>query len=701
VPATTFVRPRASAFAKTVRSAWLAAFVLGALGCSRSPTRATQEPRANARAQAADGDDARTLARLLPAPAERCSVSLPTRVSRARRALLAQASYSERLPWSLDLDVLAYARADRSDPSGTRISREYVRFATVDRTRVVAELERALARPIVWDGVPSAREPCEGELTCVPVEARFVDARTVELARGAWLHDRTAESACVGLLIAHPTALEVSLRENTVTGSELRDTTAVLAFSGDGVERTISKRYASEQAAERASSAARRGEDELPSLSGSGTSEPGRRRGDRIEQRVLASFDELELAAHDQQRARALAGELDAPRPLGQLEPGDSEAVRAAFDRALPTLRRAGPTGAEAARWLELLARAQAAAPSDDGLARRLYQLQLSVRGDARAAHAVAERSLHARLGEAAAWELAQRAALAHFDAERLRVELARAHQLPVDQARRMADELASKVAGGHDYERAEWAYLTARGLASAARKLKRSTVALRLPLNELARTLALLAQASDEHGDLGVHLLALGALVDLPQAQAIEALWSERTIGGGRPGLVLAASTWDDVPLRALGRALALQTSDGPLTLAIGLERIGARTRTTLVLTGRRQGAELVVDQLSRSLRGLAWERLARLLVAPLTQLQGALYPPDELTIVAEDGDEAVAVRAAAESEARIVCTTEGLTVRCRGPLADQGAARRALLAVVRRVLARDARSLWSDEAL
>jgi hypothetical protein len=63
---------------------------------------------------------------------------------------------------------------------------------------------------------------------------------------------------------------------------------------------------------------------------------------------------------------------------------------------------------------------------------------------------------------------------------------------------------------------------------------------------------------------------------------------------------------------------------------------------------------------------------------------------------VTAAEPDEAVAIAAAGQREPRVRCTSEGLVVTCRGALSDQGAAPRALLEVVRSLLAADGRAVW-----
>ena len=653
----------------------------------------------------------------------------------AHRPLAALVSQSERLPWALDFEVLAYARAERAVSPGTRAVVELLRFVELPRERVMAALERALERPIAWQveqapaqsgvraqarGTPAAaraeraRGPrprfssCAGELTCTTLHGQFLAPDTVLLTHGDWSLEAGPPSPCLALLRQFPKALEVSARAALLAGTELRDSAAYIALSHDGSEPGLSrvtwKRYAEAEAAERALREARRGRDELPTLSGVPAKSLGERHDDVLVQTAFASFDDLELSQGDQlRRSSAL---LDRPGPsLRDVDAHDSEAVRAVFDAELARLRRAASEPDTLARLAALIERACALSPDDDGLTRRHYQLQLTVRDDAPSALSIAARALDRGIGDASHWRLAKRAALARFDEPALRSVLRVEHGLSAQLASRMARELSERVRTGQDYERSEWAFLTARKLAASAHKAGSVPTALRLPLLELVRLFAYLGQSRAPREDLGVHVLAYGALgaapTAAPTAEGSGSLWVAQTSGGKRAGAVLAATSWDDTELRALGRILAERLDDGPVELVLGLETLGASAHTgrqvALVLSGRRRGAELLIEQASRPLAALPWPALERLLLAPLAGLRGATFPPDELTVLALDEREAMQIVRAAERDPSLKCARDGLTVRCGGAASDGSAARRALLAVLHEQLADAARTLWS----
>lgn len=647
---------------------------------------------------AGEGDaPALLLARRLPVGEDRCSVAQPSRLAESERGLLALVSQSEPLPWALDLPVAAYARAERAPSVGERAVVEYVTFVGTDRARIEADLAQALDRPLRWSDRAGAGDGCHGELTCTELAARFIEPHTVELTHGQWGEPVGAVSACLRALRSAPLALEVSARSALLGGTELRDSRALLEQREDGLLRTTFRRYAEADAAERALREALRGHDELSTLAGVPATSLGERDGELIALTTFASFADLRLAAEDRVRASALLLRTREPRPLEQVDPSDADAVRATFDALLEAFR-ARPVLAQLDALSQLLERARALHPEDAGLARRHYQLALSLRHDARAALAIASSALRQKLDDESGWQLRVRAALAELDETRLRAALSSAHQLGAALSLRMAREVSERVHAGQDYERAEWAFLAAHRLS--AQRPRKLPLSLRLPLAELPRLLAYLGQSVKPQLDLGVHVLAhaehlrAAEVVSSPEESA---LWIAETTGGARPGVMFAATSWDDGQLRALGRALARRSEDGALELVVGLAAIGAKAESTQLFLGRREGASLVVEHVSSSLARLAWPRIERLLARPLVRLTGSTFPPDELAIETSDRVEAAQVVSAAESVSSVKCSLDGPMVRCHGAMADQTAARRALLAVTARLLADEARSLWS----
>ncbi|HEX5660616.1 MAG TPA: hypothetical protein VFX59_25660 [Polyangiales bacterium] len=469
---------------------------------------------------------------------------------------------------------------------------------------------------------------------CDPARAAWLDARTLRVERGRLSE---GESACAPMLREYPRALELAARPPSIASGELRETQLVLEPRAGGLERTSRRRFASPEAAERALRAVLRGQEELPMLGGVPAEDFGERVGDRLEQRAYASFADLQLALDERTRQRTI-------------DPSDRASVYAAFDAAPE-------------RHEELLLAARARAPQDDGLLRRHFQLLFA--RDPRAALELA--------GQGPAWELRKRAALARFDEQALARALEQAHSLR--DGTRMARELAEKNTAAFEdpaprEERAEYAYLAAAQIAKV--RVARGPLAARVAVLELPRLLATLAEAV--RAPIAVELLVFTA--------------DANTLGAGRPAQLHTAA--DDAQLRALGKALASATEEGPFEL-----RLSFSQRATLAISGRREGGWLLIDSGSRALRGLRWDAIERLVAAPLRQLTGSAFPPDELTIEARDEAELGALEQSASRVAR--CSRAGLSLHCRGGLADASAARRALLAVVHDQLGADARLLWS----
>jgi hypothetical protein len=617
------------------------------------------------------------LAAQLPVGGERCSIAQPALLANTLRPLAALLSQHEQA-WSLPLR--AHARSERA-LSVSRAVVELLQFESMPAAAIRAALHD---RPIRW--AADRVDPCAGELTCKVWSGRFLDGETVMLSQGVWGASAAGEDACVAALRAHPDALEVSARSAFLGGTELRDSRTRIERRADGLVRVGERCYGEEAAAERALREARRGHDELPAIAGmvAGTLE---RQGAVLTQTISASLLELQLAHEDQQRGRrALSQERSSP-VLTSVDAKDAEAVRTAVDAQLAQLSQAAPDAALLARLSALLESARALTPDDDGLVTRQYELALRWQHDPAAALTIAMQVLGARGSVRAAWQLRRRAALAELDEARLSRQLQADHALPREVALRMAHELALRVRSGGAYERAEWAFLRARELQ---RKSRAPALAshLSVPVLELLRMLAYLAQSAAPEDALTVQLLVLG------EGRGDESPeLAQDTAGAGRAGLLLTSTT-EDAALRALGAALSRVLEDGPFELLLGLD--GAR-HTSLSMVGRRVGHTLQLQQASAPLARVWSTGVERLLAAPLRGVVGATFPPDELVVQALDAAEVSLVTRAAERARAITCASDQLTVRCRGVLADTGAAQRALLAVAHERLAREARLLWS----
>ena len=671
------------------------ALALLAAGC----TRATEARTIGALPQRELAPSRPELAALasMPSGAQRCSAVLPSRLAPEQRPLAALVSLADPLPWSLTSEVEAYARGEQEDASGRRSVAELVRFRAAARSAIEADLARAFGQEVEWrarDDETGAS--CEGELTCLPILGRFIDPRTVLLERGRWSDGEGSIEPCTALLARDPAIFEVSARSAAGSGNELVGAEMAIRREREGFARYGYRRYLDPGSAERVLQGALSGHDELPVFAGVTSTSFGERRGSLIEQRAFVSFDELAISLHDRARLDD-AQQAARQTPVEHVDAHDAEAVKATFDLQRTRVFAAGPQSEEVRALDALLAHARALAPADEGLLRRHYELQLALLRNPRAALATAEEGTRLADGDALSWQLRMRAALAHVDEARLRGELARAHKLPRESAARMARELVQRAARGWDHERGEWAFLSARQLAAGVARAPRAPLTLRLPLAELGRVFAYVARSVEGRSDVGVQVLVLGGSEQSADAARAEGPWRAETSGAGRAGTIVAATTWDDAQLLALGKALLESTPSGPVELLIGVEQLGGSARTAVALSGQRVGDELTIEGASRTLAHFHWPKLKRLLIEPLSRLVGATYPPDVLTVTATDRDEALEVTRAALGEPRVRCTSEGLVVTCGGALADQGAAARALLAVARALLEEDGRALWS----
>jgi hypothetical protein len=671
---------------------------------SRTPARTVRAQRAPWNRESTFPHDARELAGLLPADADRCVVASPQRLAADQLPVAPLLSQLDGLPWLLNLPVSAYARAELQPSNDRRRVREYLRFVEPGRARIRAELDRVLEPRVSWEASSGA---CKDELTCVVVEAQFLDDRTVMLSTGEWPYGGTSQArACEWLMAAAPDALEVSARNPELSGrmGEGRGAATVVEVRGQSFVRMVRRVYADEGAADGALKRWLSGTQDVPSLAGVAVEATLSRDGLAVEQSLRGSLEDLWLALEDRERLRrALSGE-DVPVPAdADVDVRDPELVKRHVDQTLIALltlaadeRASGLTALDG-----LLERARREHPSDDGLSRRHFALRLEQRRDACGAASVAEERLSTGVHNELSWRLAQRRALAGCDEGRLRAELARVYDLDAQASAQMASELAEQVGLGRDYERAEWGYRTALELSERARRERLVNVAGRIPLVALPRLLAYLARLDDDHAaqDLGIHILGMADSEGHPATPSRD-LWMAETRAPGRPAVVLAAATWDEAQLEAEGRALAARFDKGALEVAVGVDVIGGPQRegTMVRLSGHVEQGALVIERASRSIADARFALLDRFLVRPLEHITGSHFPPDELLIRAEDASERELVLMGAQSDRAMRCDVDGLTVRCRGPLDDNRASARALLRVAKQVLAREARALWSE---
>jgi hypothetical protein len=648
-------------------------------------------------------DDARELAALLPPDADRCVVTSPRLLQARDLPVGALLSQLDDLPWTLALPVSAYARAELQPTNDRKRVREYVRFAEAGRARIRKELDRVLEPRLSWEGPSRA---CKDELTCVAVQAQFLDDRTVLLSTGDWPYgDTRPRRACEWLLGASENALEVAARQQDFVGGvgDGRGSVSIVELHGSRFERVQRRLYGDEAAADAALRRGLSGVQDVPTLAGVAVESQLTRAGSAVEQRVRGSIEDLWLALEDRERLRrALSGEVEPVADSVLVDVRDAELVRLHVDNALAALLRvpAEERGPGLTRLDDVLLRARRESPHDDGLSRRHFELRVEQLRDACGAADVAEERLTASGQNDAAWRLSQRRALAGCDAERLRVELARTYDLSVSESTHMASELSAQVSAGHDYERAEWGYRTALELAQRSKKQRLSPTSARVGLAALPRMLAYLARLSDPHAahDLGVHILAFSE-ADTQLAPSDSRIWMAETSAAGRPAVVLAAATWDERQLAEEGQALAARFGSGPLEIAVAIDVIGAPHAGVVVrLAGTVESGQLVVERASRPLAQARWAELTRYLERPLEHMVGAQFPPDELLLQLGGQEEREHAAALVQADRGMACEVDGLSLRCKGPLDDSRAAARALVRVARVTLAREARALWGE---
>ena len=638
----------------------------------------------------------------------RCVVALPSELPEPIRLLMGLVSQADQLPWALNIPVLAYARAEVTLADERSVRVDYLRFETGDRAAIRAAVAKADERVLSWGEEAPA---CAGELTCVAVGAEFLDDRTVRLATGQLPEDfelDVGHGRCALLLRELPEATEVSARQGAglFDSRELVGSETALFVRTRVIERMSRRHFLSPALAARAARRLATGAEDAALFAGIPVRSQVAVDKSVLEQRSEQSLEELWLNVEDQNRLqRALAAERKAEE--GAIDPDESfervspERVLAHVEQALLKLPQAAdPRTTELRRLERILARARIEAPNHEGLARRQFHLRCQLLGDGRGALELADARLAAG-GDAGYWQLARRMALARFDAHRLAVELQRTFSMSNMDAARAASELAQRVQSGEDYERAEWALVTAQSLLARVRGTKRAHVRqVRLPLELLPRVLAYWARLNKagEGRDLGVHLLAFGVrnqLTITPNAQH----WAQDTKVQGREASVFAATTWEDDGLVAQGRALAQRFADGPFEVVVGIDQLAAAPKAgaLAVLAGRLEGQELVLDETSGALARVRWDVIVRALVEPLSALKDSVFPPDELVLTTLSASEADVLRRAAESAGDLVCSSEGLVLRCRGSVGDVRAASRGLLRTARAALGADANALWS----
>lgn len=674
--------------------------------CVARPVPSAPPNRAVATALRAQGDaslnDARDLARALPKDAERCTVVLPSRVALAERPLLSLVSQVDRLPWALRSQVSAYARAELTPRSDRRRMVELIRFANGSREQIRRDLTQHADRKWTWGQEPV---PCNDMLTCFVARAQFVDERTVRITTGDWPYeDGTEGGDCLSLLEREPSAIEVSARRGS-ENPELGGIERVIVATSAGIERIERRAYGDASSAQRAQLKQLTGYHDLPLMAGVPVSPTWRVEGHTLAQRSRIAWEDLWLVVQDQERLRAMLTGTE-PNTSAQdevVDVQDVERVRAHVDMRMASLSTLDP--AQQRETLlsvrDLLQRARVAHAQDEGLARRLFALELFARNEPRAALLVAEAMIKAGSTQAHAWELSRRQASAHLDEASLKPHLMRAHDLSPGDASKMASVLARAVRAGQDYERAEWAFLLARSLAQRAHAVRFAAApSLSLSPGLLVRSFAALAVAAAEPTQqaLGIHVLIFGNDLPEPAPKRSDGLWVQRTEALGTPAIALAATSWDAPQVLALCEAIdALAPSAGELWVGFDPLHHPGRPGTLVRLSVHRDEQGFVLDRVSKNVSQLDWPGFVRKVAEPLSRLHGSVFPPDALNMEARTAEELAQWSMAAARVEGVSCSTDGLRLACQGTLHDGLAAERTLRAIVRTSLAPEVRIFTS----
>lgn len=639
---------------------WLVACACG--GATRAP-----EARPAARA-----DDAVEVAALLPERVERCVVARPRRLAARRRRLVLFQSWAEPRAFSAELPVVAYASALAEGRGGRRARRTYLRFA--ERRDALEARVREL--PVRW-----LDEPCEGRACRRPV-ARWIDARTVEIARYAWPRRALplSSGACVQLARLEPRAFEVAVDATVRMGSlpvpEPRARRRVLRVD-DGALVTRRELSFADAVEARVYDAWIRGRARVPEVEVMPLG-PSRRRIEQRDERVIVRderlWEELELALEDERlrrQALALSQRRAEPAPLARVDVTNLAVVRHQVRLRRAALeRRSGAARLEAARELAvLLERAWAAHPGELELARTLVRLELDPLGRPARAVEHVERVLQSGVaGAVDRWRLLRREALSHAAAAELAAALAEDGVVDGAEATDAAEDLVALRAAGVPYEWAESAWRMSRHLA--ARRGPREPASARLPWEGTLGALVGLARLRGSDRRVTVQLA-----VHTPHRTRA------RAVGESRPELVVvrgpgegstvvgALPSADLVALRRMGRALAELVPPGPLRLAVELRDPDTGALERLQVAGARQGEDLVLERVGPGLSDVPWAAVGRYLARPLAELPTALFPPPELTVRAESAEVAAALRREAELPGRGVCRIAGPILRCRAP--------------------------------
>jgi len=645
---------------------------------------------------------ARELVALLPGDAEQCMAVMPGHVEPALEPLAALVSQVDRVPWALESEVLAYARAELTPHADRRRIVELIRFRGVTLAQVERDLTQHAGRDLGWG--PAARA-CDDVLACPVSRVEAVDAVTLRITTGDWPYEsERTSSACLALLDKVPHAVELSERQGA-EGRGRGGVQRIITPTRTGLERIERRSYVDTQAAERARVKWLGGYQDQPQVAGVPVQPEYWVDGSVLSQRVQLSWDDLSLVVQDQERLRSALRGNEAPGPLTDdaIEAGDVEIVRAHVDARMvaietlaPELRRESLLSLR-----DLLVRARGLHPFDEGLARRLFSLSLFGLNEPGEARHVADAMIARGSAHAKSWELSLRSALARLDVSELTNKLVQAHRLPTPDAHELAALLMRQVRDGVDYERAEWGALMARALAQRGQPVRTENApALSLSPGSLVRVLALVASASphSEESGVGIHVVLTGSQLRADATSSDASLWIQRTEVHGTPAVALAATSWDAAQVLALARAIDLLAPESSEIL-VAFDPLGRPERhgTLAKLTFQREAHGFVLQRVSKNLSRVRWSELVRQVADPLSRLQGSLFPPDALVIEAHSAEELQLWSGAVAPLDGMTCMIDGAALSCQGTLHDLHAAERALRAIARVSLAPEVRLFTS----
>lgn len=628
-------------------------------------------------APAAPSDDAVELAAMLPEEIDRCVVVRPRRLSARRRSFAVLSSWAEPLAYAEDVAPSAYASATAERMDGTIARRTYVRFtASGDDAE-----RRARGLPVRW-----LDEPCEG-LGCQRPVARWVDERTVEIARHPWPRRPlpVSSAGCVQLARRARDAYEVAVdgaharlgrravpRPRTVLRVSRSDGGAIrtwreLTFR-DALEARLWEGFTRRQGASPDVALVPSPPHELDV----------ERDGARVVVTEARLWEELELALEDERlrrRGLALARQRAEPVPVEEVDVSRMAVVRHQLRLRRTQIDHARGRGrrAETEALARLLERAYDAHPSELELAALWVQAELSLDRPERA-RAVAERVIASDLApREERWRRLRREALARIDAAGLAAALVEDGVTDRADAARAAEDLIALGRAGVPWEWAEGAWLESRRLLDG-RPVRGSSVRsradARLPWASALPVVAALARLDGAprgatvhaavHAERGTEVGAAGAL--RPELVSVRAPGGGVAVVGAWPGLDLVA-------LRRAAEPLSSLAPDGPITVVVELRLPEGDVVRRVRARGVREGDELVLSGLDGLRRPPAWPMVERYLARPLAELSTSLFPPPTLVVRAESPEVAQALRRAALPMSSGECAAAGPVLRCSAP--------------------------------